>query len=146
MISEVISSDMFTSGTRTIPCSSARGLLGSEITWPSGLPNTNCWMRAPPPGALSTMRRRAWKAFSLVRVLLLALAMLSAVASTQALYVPMPDWAMPMAENMLMLGSDPGDGRAKEAVLVVQGVDGQLMAQLGLGALGHLLVDVHVVA
>src|SRR3954447_8706392 len=57
----------------------------------------------------------------------------------------MPDWAIPMELNMLMR-SGSGDGGAQQAALRVQRIDGELVPELGLGHLRHLLVDGDVVA
>src|SRR3954451_9195276 len=87
--------------------------------------------------------KRSWNASSFVREVVLMLEMLSETASSHLRCASRPDPEMPRVSKTPM--SLRPERRAQEVVLTVQRVEGQLVAEAGLGRDDRLAVEVHVV-
>src|SRR3954447_13609250 len=85
---------------------------------------------------------RSWKASSSVPVTVLMLEMLSETASSHLRWASRPD---PATLRLSNTASRRLQGRAQDAVLAVERVECQLVAQAGLGRDDRLAVEVHVV-
>src|SRR4051794_3973536 len=100
-----------------------------------------------------TATNRSWNAGPLVEDTSSMLATLSATASSHVLYTPMPDRATAKVEKICDISSSihlcspsARDGRAQQAVLVVERLHHQLLAEHVLARGQHLEVDVDVVS
>src|SRR3954462_15299414 len=87
--------------------------------------------------------KRSLNASSLVRVAVLMFEMLSETASSHLRWTSSPDPEMPRVSKTAM--SARPQGRAQDAVLAVERVEGQLVAQPRLGGDDRLAVQVDVV-
>src|SRR5688572_175594 len=88
--------------------------------------------------------KRSWNASSFVRRTVLMFEMLSETASSHLRWTIRPDPEIPSVSKTAMSGRPQGGPQGR--VLAVERVEGQLVAQAGLGGDQRLLVEVHVVA
>src|SRR3954454_10281956 len=86
--------------------------------------------------------KRSWNASSFVRRTVLMFEMLSETASSHLRWTMRPDPEIPRVSNM----SRRPEGGAHDVVLPVERVQGQLVAQAGLGGDEGLRIQVDVVA